>query len=103
MVYQINLLRTDCKMDETKQDFENRKDEVENYFEFVAIFDDDDTRLQYRKDGEVKIENIQLQFQNILIANAFLVLYNLIESTIRSSTTLLIISVLIYRLMVEIW
>ncbi len=72
-------------MDETKLDFEDRKAEIENYFELLAIFDNDDTRLQYKKDGEVKSEKIQPQFQNILIANAFLILYNLIESTVRNS------------------
>ncbi len=40
---------TGCKMDETKQDFQNRKAEIENYFEFLAIFDNDDTRLHYIK------------------------------------------------------
>ena len=76
---------TDCKMDNTKQDFENRKTEIENYFKFLTIFDDDNTKIQYDKDGVTVTEKIQPQFQIILIANAFLILYNLIESTVRNS------------------
>ncbi len=76
---------TDCKMDHTKQDFENRKTEIENYFKFLTIFDDDNTKIQYDKDGVTVTEKIQPQFQIILIANAFLILYNLIESTVRNS------------------
>jgi len=72
-------------MDNTKQDFENRKGEIENYFEFLSIFDNDDTRLQYKKINTIVTERIQPQFQVILIANAFLILYNLIESTVRNS------------------
>lgn len=72
-------------MDNTKQDFENRKSEIENYFKFLLIFDNDDTKLQYKKNGTLITEKIQPQFQTILIANAFLILYNLIESTVRNS------------------
>ena len=72
-------------MDNTKQGFEDRKVEIENYFGYLKIFDNDDTKLQYKKEGEDIIEKIQPQFQIVLIANAFLILYNLIESTIRNS------------------
>ena len=72
-------------MDSTKQDFDNRKSEIENYFKFLKIFDDDYTQIQYKKDGGIITEKIQPQFQIILIANAFLILYNLIESTVRNS------------------
>jgi hypothetical protein len=72
-------------MDNTKQDFENRKSEIDNYFKFLSIFDDDNTKIQYKKDGGIITEKIQPQFQIILIANAFLILYNLIESTVRNS------------------
>ncbi len=72
-------------MDNTKQDFNNRKAEIENYFKFLTVFDREDTRLKYKKKGKIIIEKIQPQFQVILIANAFLILYNLIESTIRNS------------------
>ncbi|MDD2386788.1 MAG: MAE_28990/MAE_18760 family HEPN-like nuclease [Bacteroidales bacterium] len=72
-------------MDNTKLDFENRKLEIENYFKFLLIFDDDNTVIQYKKDSEVVVEKIQPQFQITLIANAFLILYNLIEATVRNS------------------
>jgi len=72
-------------MDNTKQDFDNRKYEIDNYFKFLLIFDDDDTKIKFKKDNEIVEEKIQPQFQTILIANAFLILYNLIESTVRNS------------------
>lgn len=72
-------------MDNTKQDFENRKAEIENYFKFLAIFDNDDTRIQYTNNGIWVTEKIHPQFQVILIANVFLIFYNLIESTVRNS------------------
>ncbi|MGR3317714.1 MAG: MAE_28990/MAE_18760 family HEPN-like nuclease [Candidatus Anammoxibacter sp.] len=72
-------------MDNTKQGFEISKAEINNYFGFLEIFDNDDTKLQYKKEGKDIIERIQPQFQIVLIANAFLILYNLIESTIRNS------------------
>lgn len=78
-------MRNGYKMDNTKQDFENRKSEIENYFKFLTIFDNDSTKIQYKKDGEIVTERIQPQFQRILIANTFLILYNLIESTVRNS------------------
>jgi len=72
-------------MDNTKQDFDNRKLEIENYFKFLLIFDDDNTKIKYKKNDEIVEEKIQPQFQIILIANAFLILYNLIESTVKNS------------------
>jgi len=72
-------------MNKTKQDFQTRKIEIDNYFNFLSIFDDDETKLQYKKGKSIVIEKIQPEFQVILIANAFLILYNLIESTVRNS------------------
>ncbi len=72
-------------MDSTRQDFEKRKEEVENYFKFLRIFDDDNTVIQYLKKGEVITERINSEFQITLIANSFLILYNLIEATVRNS------------------
>ncbi len=72
-------------MDNTKIDFENRKNEIDNYIDFLIIFDSEDTKINYIKDGKLINENIQNQFQITLIANAFLILYNLIESTVRNS------------------
>ena len=72
-------------MDNTKQDFANRKLEIEDYFRFLKIFDDDDTKIQYKKNEKIVTERIEPTFQVTLIANAFLILYNLIESTVRNS------------------
>jgi len=72
-------------MNRTKLDFDKRKDEVENYFSFLAILDDENTRLKYKKDDNLVEEKISDQLQNILTANGFLLLYNVIEATIRHS------------------
>lgn len=72
-------------MDNTKQDFEIRKIEIENYLKYLIIFDDDETKIQYKNEGKDVLEKIQAQFQITLIANAFLILYNLIEATVRNS------------------
>jgi hypothetical protein len=73
-------------MNSTQLDFDKRKDEVENYFSFLSILDDDEnTRLKYKKEGDFVEEKISVQLQKILIANGFLLLYNLIEATVRNS------------------
>jgi len=72
-------------MDNTKDDFETRKTEIENYFDFLHVIDDEKTLLKYNKDNEMVEEKIPTKLQTILIANTFLILYNLIESTVRNS------------------
>ena len=72
-------------MDNTRKDFNTRKEEIENESEFLKIFDDDNTKLQYTQDGKKVIEKIESKFLTILLANAFLILYNLIEATVRNS------------------
>ena len=72
-------------MNNTKENFDKRALEIENYFSFVVVFNSDETKLSYKKDNNVITENIPSLFNNILIANSFLILYNLIESTIRNS------------------
>jgi len=69
----------------TKSDFEQRKKEVENYFSFLNILDKETTLLKHVKDGQTIEESISRDTQRILIANSFLILYNLIEATIRNS------------------
>jgi hypothetical protein len=60
--------------------------EVENYFSFLSILGDhENTRLKYKKDDDLVEEKISIQLQNILIANGFLLLYNVIEATVRHS------------------
>ena len=72
-------------MDNTKNDFDNRKIEVEDYFTFLEIIDGDETRIKYIKNGNTVEEKISNKLQTIFIANTFLILYNLIESTVRNS------------------
>jgi len=64
-------------MDNTKSDFLKRKDEINEYFSFLAMLNSD----------KVSIDGVgaSLKLQRIFIANTFLLLYNLIESTIRNS------------------
>lgn len=72
-------------MDNTKSDFEQRKKEVENYFSFLDILDKETTRLKYAKNSQIIEEEVSKDIQRILIANSFLILYNLIEATVRNS------------------
>ena len=72
-------------MDNTKDDFNTRKEEIENYFRFLKIFDDDNTKIQFFENGKTVVEKIESKFLTILLANAFLILYNLIEATVRNS------------------
>lgn len=69
----------------TKSDFVKRREEIENYFSFLEILDKDETVLKYVKNGIITEEEISKDIQRILIANSFLILYNLIEATIRNS------------------
>lgn len=72
-------------MDSTKDDFEFRKNEIESYFEFLHIIDDERTSLKYNKNNDLIEEKIPKKLQTMFIANTFLILYNLIESTVRNS------------------
>ena len=85
MVCLENLMERDLRMDNTKSDFEDRKKEVEEYFLFLEIFNYDDIKVQYRQSNEVQIKEISTRLQTMFLANAFLILYNLIESTIINS------------------
>jgi len=64
-------------MDSTKSDFIKRKDEINEYFSFLNMLDK----------NKVLIEGVAVspKLQRIFIANTFLLLYNLVESTIRNS------------------
>ncbi len=72
-------------MDNTKNDFDYRKIEVEDYFSFLKIINDDDTLIKYANGAEIVEEKISNKLQTMFIANAFLILYNLIESTVKNS------------------
>lgn len=72
-------------MDDTRSDFENRKNEIEEYFRFLVIFNHDDIQLRYNTTNKTLHFPISRKLQTMFIANAFLILYNLIEATIRNS------------------
>ena len=72
-------------MDNTKIDFEARKREVEEYFLFLKIFNNDNIHIKYKQGSEEIEERVSNKLQRIFIANAFLILYNLMESTVRNS------------------
>lgn len=68
-----------------RDDFNKRKSEIEVYVKYIKIFDDDDTKLSYNIEGVQEIKKIEQDFLTTLTANSFLLLYNIIESTIRNS------------------
>ncbi len=73
-------------MERTKSDFEIRKDEINTYFEFLSIASDEEhTSIKYLQDKINKEEKFSEKLQKIFIANGFLILYNLIEATVRNS------------------
>jgi hypothetical protein len=72
-------------MDDAKDGFDYRKVEVEDYFSFLKLMDSDDTLIKHVKGTETVEEKIPNKLQTMFIANAFLILYNLIESTVRNS------------------
>lgn len=72
-------------MDNAKNDFDYRKIEVEDYFSFLKIINDDATLIKYVNGAEIVEKKISNKLQTMFIANAFLILYNLIESTVKNS------------------
>jgi len=72
-------------MDTAKNDFDYRKIEVEDYFSFLKIINDDATLIKYVNGAEIVEKKISNKLQTMFIANAFLILYNLIESTVKNS------------------
>jgi len=68
-----------------KEDLKNRIEEVNIYFEFAEVIDGIET---HKKQKIVLNENseiiIKRDLQKVIRANCFLILYNLIESTIRN-------------------
>ncbi len=64
-------------MDNTKSDFIKRKDEIDEYFSFLEVLNRDKVFI----DGE----EVSIKLHRIFIANTFLLLYNLVESTVRNS------------------
>lgn len=73
-----------------KSDFEKRKDEINEYFDFVEIIysEEKDVNIKYKKrTSHVRRQQyiVSDKLQKVLIANGFLLLYNLVEATTRNS------------------
>lgn len=72
-------------MDSVDSDFNKRKDEVNEYFSFLEKLNNDNIKLNYTNENDTEEFIISTKLQRIFIANTFLLLYNLVESTIRNS------------------
>jgi len=68
-----------------KSDFEQRKDEVDEYFSFLETLNNENVSLMYSDIDGVKNIQISQKLHKIFIANTFLLLYNIVESTVRNS------------------
>jgi len=66
-------------------DFNKRKDEVNEYFSFLEKLNNDNIKLNFTKENTTEEFIISTKLQRIFVANTFLLLYNLVESTIRNS------------------
>ncbi|MEK7434859.1 MAG: MAE_28990/MAE_18760 family HEPN-like nuclease [Cyanobacteriota bacterium] len=72
-------------MREVITDFNKRVDEINKYFVLLSQIVDDNAELFFRNENNYKL--IDNELHKILKANGFLLLYNLIESSIKSSMT----------------
>jgi len=81
-------------MTNTKNEYQNRLSEVELYFDVFTLLDKGDCRIICTGIvGESIERKIDDRLSKILKANGFLLLYNLIEATIRNSITTIFDSV----------
>lgn len=85
MVYSIDWMQIDYKMDSTRSDFQTRVEEIESYIDFLKIVDNTTTIITYQQDNVNRNDKIPKDLHRILIANSFLLLYNLMESTVRNA------------------
>lgn len=75
----------DWQMDNTLLNYAKRKSEIDIFLEYLVILDKDNVELKYVEREVVKLTNVSPEFLTTLTANSFLLLYNVIESTIRNS------------------
>ncbi|AFY40955.1 MAE_28990/MAE_18760 family HEPN-like nuclease [Nostoc sp. PCC 7107] len=68
------------------QDFNERSKEVSKYFIFLKTLEDGTTKLSMQgKQGNPKIREIDSELIKTLKASGFLLLYNLVEATMRNA------------------
>ena len=72
-------------MQQTKDDFNKRKVEIDLYFNFLSKLDHDKATLHYEELGVPKQYKFDDELEKILKANGFLLIYNLVESCCRNS------------------
>lgn len=65
--------------------FSERTQDINEYFSFIKLLIDKKAKLSYENNGETKNDVINKDMTHILKANAFIILYNLIESTISNA------------------
>lgn len=81
-------------MNETRKEFSKYLEEVNKYFEIISVLDEGSCKLVIINIlGQEKIKSIDDSLIKILKANCFLLLYNLIEATIRNSIQAIIRSI----------
>ena len=69
-----------------KRDFEERKREIRRYLNFVVSLDSRKTRIVRGATADLKYSHIEEQeLLKTLKANLFLLLYNLVESTVKNA------------------
>jgi len=66
-------------------DFNSRVKEVESYFSFLEKLITKNPKLYYSSNKTRQLQPIDAELVKILKANGFLLLYNLVESTIKNS------------------
>ena len=75
-------------MQQIIQQFDERVEEVDLYFSFLEKLDDPDASLYFPNKRKNKTERVSTDLFTMLKATAFLVIYNLVESTIREAILL---------------
>ena len=69
-----------------RQDFVSREDEVARYFAFLGAIDSGVHRVVTKSDGNPAYNHLDLtEITKTLKANSFLLLYNLVESTVKNA------------------
>jgi len=72
-------------MNSTQTDFINRTGEIDKYFNFLVILDKPCNIQSHDNQGNLVSQKIENDLFIILKANGFILLYNLIESTVVKS------------------
>ena len=69
-----------------RQDFVSRAEEIARYFAFLGAIDSGDHRVVATSDGNPAYNHLDLtELTKTLKANSFLLLYNLVESTVKNA------------------